>query len=276
MTNTIKISVPDIGDFIDVTVVEVLVKAGDRVDADQSLITLESDKAVMEIPAPVAGTIRSLDVAEGDFVSEGWLVATMEADKLATETVAVGAAATPAKPPEASPEQKQAAEASEETAEEKEDATPAVEYDFDVLVLGAGPGGYTAAFRAADLGLKVALVERYPALGGVCLNVGCIPSKALLHAAVVIDEAAAMADHGVVFGQPVIEVDKLRGWKEKVVGQLTGGLASMAKQRKVTIIQGKGKFSDSHEMSIDTEDGERKVSFARAIIAAGSRAFKLP
>jgi len=150
------------------------------------------------------------------------------------------------------------------------------DYDFDVLVLGAGPGGYTAAFRAADLGLKVALVERYAKLGGVCLNVGCIPSKALLHAAAVIDEAAAMADHGVVFGDPDIDIDKLRGWKEKVVGQLTGGLASMAKQRGVTVIRGNGVFSDGHEMSIETEAGEQKVSFARAIIAAGSQAFKLP
>ncbi len=144
------------------------------------------------------------------------------------------------------------------------------------MVLGAGPGGYTAAFRAADLGLKVALVERYPALGGVCLNVGCIPSKALLHAAVVIDEAAAMADHGVVFGQPEIEIDKLRDWKEKVVGQLTGGLASMAKSRKVTVIQGHGVFSDTHEMTVETENGSQVVSFAKAIIAAGSQAFKLP
>jgi len=143
-------------------------------------------------------------------------------------------------------------------------------------VLGAGPGGYTAAFRAADLGLKVALVERYSTLGGVCLNVGCIPSKALLHAAAVIDEAAAMADHGVVFGEPDIDIDKLRGWKERVVGQLTGGLASMAKQRGVTVIRGNGEFSDSHEMHIESEQGERIVRFARAIIAAGSQAFKLP
>ncbi|MGB5488211.1 MAG: dihydrolipoyl dehydrogenase [Lysobacterales bacterium] len=269
MSNTIKISVPDIGDFIDVPVVEVLVKAGDRVDADQSLITLESDKAVMEIPAPVAGIIRSVDVDEGDFVSEGWLVATMESSE------------APAASPAESPKAVEAAvekpvEAVQSTTVEAEEPTPDVEYDFDVLVLGAGPGGYTAAFRAADLGLKVALVERYPALGGVCLNVGCIPSKALLHAAVVIDEAAAMADHGVVFGQPVIEVGKLRGWKEKVVGQLTGGLASMAKQRKVTIIQGSGVFSDAHEMTVETADGSQVVSFTRAIIAAGSQAFKLP
>lgn len=151
-----------------------------------------------------------------------------------------------------------------------------IEYDFDVLVLGAGPGGYTAAFRAADLGLKVVLVERYASLGGVCLNVGCIPSKALLHAVAVIDEAAAMAAHGVVFGTPQIELDKLRGWKEKVVGQLTGGLAAMAKKRAVSVIQGKGKFSGSHQLSIATPQGERVVSFAHAIIAAGSQVFKLP
>jgi dihydrolipoamide dehydrogenase len=153
---------------------------------------------------------------------------------------------------------------------------PGTEYDFDVLVLGAGPGGYTAAFRAADLGLNVALVERYPDLGGVCLNVGCIPSKALLHAAVVIDEAAAMADHGVVFSKPEIDIDKLRGWKDSVVGKLTGGLASMAKQRGVTVIQGDGIFSASHEIEIETADGSQTVSFARAIVAAGSQAFKLP
>jgi len=151
-----------------------------------------------------------------------------------------------------------------------------VVYDFDVLVLGAGPGGYTAAFRAADLGLKVALIERYPTLGGVCLNVGCIPSKALLHASAVIDEAAAMSDHGVVFGQPEIDLDKLRGWKEKVVGQLTAGLAAMSKQRGVTVIQGRGVFSEAHEMTIEAADSSRVVSFAQAIIAAGSQVFKLP
>jgi len=276
MSKIIKISVPDIGDFIDVPVVEVLVKTGDRVAAEQSLITLESDKAVMEIPAPVAGTIRSMDVAEGDFVSEGWLVATMEADEKPAAGTQAGGSDVAAKPDGAAPETKQAVEppAADVVAEDK--TTPAVEYDFDVLVLGAGPGGYTAAFRAADLGLKVALIERYPALGGVCLNVGCIPSKALLHAAVVIDEAAAMADHGVVFGQPVIELDKLRGWKEKVVSQLTGGLATMAKQRNVTVIQGRGVFSEAHVMTVETAAGTQHVSFAKAIIAAGSQAFKLP
>ena len=266
MSNIIKISVPDIGDFIDVPVVEVLVKAGEQVEVDQSLITLESDKAVMEIPAPAAGIVRSVDVAEGDFVSEGWLVATMEVDEMPAASPAPEKPEAPAKP----------VEAASTTAAIEEETTPDVDYDFDVLVLGAGPGGYTAAFRAADLGLKVALVERYAALGGVCLNVGCIPSKALLHAAVVIDEAAAMAEHGVVFGEPAIEVDKLRGWKEKVVAQLTGGLASMAKSRKVTVIQGRGLFSDAHEMTVETADGTQVLSFARAIIAAGSQVFKLP
>ena len=274
MSNMIEICVPDIGDFIDVPVVEVLVKAGERVEAEQSLVTLESDKAVMEIPSPGAGVIRSVDVAEGDFVSEGWLVARLEADEavaiVSSEPQApVEKASTPVNPAQADIAPQQAA-----VMEEVEE--PAIEYDFDVLVLGAGPGGYTAAFRAADLGLKVALVERYPSLGGVCLNVGCIPSKALLHAAVVIDEAASMADHGVVFGEPEIDLDKLRGWKEKVVGQLTGGLASMAKQRKVTVIQGHGVFTDAHEMTVETGEGSRAVSFAKAIIAAGSQAFKLP
>ena len=274
MSNTIEICVPDIGDFIDVPVIEVLVKAGDRVDAEQSLVTLESDKAVMEIPSPAAGVIRSLDVEEGDFVSEGWLVARLDAD----ETVAV-TAKEPDLPAEteATPVKETRVDSPQPEEDVVEEMTePAVEYDFDVLVLGAGPGGYTAAFRAADLGLKVALVERYPSLGGVCLNVGCIPSKALLHAAVVIDEAAAMADHGVVFGKPEIDLDKLRGWKEKVVGQLTGGLASMSKQRKVTVIEGHGIFASEHEMRVDTADGSQLVSFAKAIIAAGSQAFKLP
>ncbi|MGA9575929.1 MAG: dihydrolipoyl dehydrogenase [Lysobacterales bacterium] len=276
MSNPIKISVPDIGDFIDVPVVEVLVKTGDRVEAEQSLVTLESDKAIMEIPAPVAGVIRSVDVVEGDFVSEGWLVATMDADEVPESAAAPEPVPEESSTPDEEMAEQQSSAEDQQADAVEEDATPAVEYDFDVLVLGAGPGGYTAAFRAADLGLKVALIERYPTLGGVCLNVGCIPSKALLHAAAVIDEAAAMADHGVVFGEPVIEVDKLRSFKEKVVGQLTGGLAAMAKQRKVTVIEGRGCFSDAHEMTVEAEEGSRKVSFAKAIIAAGSQAFKLP
>jgi dihydrolipoamide dehydrogenase len=214
-----------------------------------------------------------VDVAVGDLVSEGMLVAVLEADE-------AGAAETPAVEPtgetQAAPEPEVPAAAVAEPAVVDDGVDPGVEYDYDVLVLGAGPGGYTAAFRAADLGLKVALVERYPVLGGVCLNVGCIPSKALLHAAAVIDEASAMKDHGVAFGEPDIDLDKLRGWKEKVVGQLTGGLAGMAKQRGVTVIRGSGKFSNDHEMVLETEDGDKTVSYARAIIAAGSQAFKLP
>ncbi len=267
MSEAIEIRVPDIGDFTDIPVVEVLVKAGDRVDAEQSLVTLESDKAIMEIPSPGAGVIQSVAVAEGDLVSEGSLISTLEADEAIVEAGSGSEAPAKTEKPAAEPQQKTSLE---------EDIDPSAEYDFDVLVLGAGPGGYTAAFRAADLGLNVALIERYASLGGVCLNVGCIPSKALLHAAAVIDEAAAMADHGVVFGQPDIDLDKLRGWKEKIVGQLTGGLAAMSKQRGVTVIQGHGVFSDPHEMTLETADGSRVVSFAQAIIAAGSQVFKLP
>jgi dihydrolipoamide dehydrogenase len=280
MSNTIEVCVPDIGDFIDVPVVEVLVKVGDHVEADQSLVTLESDKAIMEIPSPGAGVILSVDVVEGDFVSEGWLVARLDAEQADTVAISGGDSGAAENPVETSVESvaepSPVVEEPQATGVVEEIIEPQVEYDFDVLVLGAGPGGYTAAFRAADLGLKVALVERYAALGGVCLNVGCIPSKALLHAAVVIDEAASMADHGVVFGDPEIDLDKLRDWKEKVVGQLTGGLAAMSKQRKVTVIHANGVFSDSHEMTVETADGSQSVSFAKAIIAAGSQAFKLP
>jgi dihydrolipoamide dehydrogenase len=274
MSKELKVHVPDIGDFTDVPIVEVLVSVGERVQEEQSLATLESYKAVMEIPAPVAGRVRSVDVTVGDLVSEGTLVAVLEADEAgATEAPAAKPAAEETRiesePPPPAP-------ATSEPAVTDDGVDPDADYDYDVLVLGAGPGGYTAAFRAADLGLSVALIERYPALGGVCLNVGCIPSKALLHAAAVIDEAAAMKDHGVVFGEPEIQLDKLRGWKEKVVGQLTGGLAGMAKQRGVTVIQGLGKFGGGHEMVVETDVGEQKVSFARAIIAAGSRVSRLP
>ncbi len=273
MSNMIEIRVPDIGDFTDIPVVEVLVSAGDRVTAEQSLVTLESEKAIMEIPSPGAGIVHSLGVAEGDFVSEDSLVAILEPDEAIV--VAVNASKASAVIENVPNEQKQTIQPPQQTVLDEE-IDPSADYDFDVLVLGAGPGGYTAAFRAADLGLNVALIERYPTLGGVCLNVGCIPSKALLHATAVIDEAAEMADHGVTFGSPEIDLNKLRHWKEKVVGQLTGGLASMSKQRGVTVIQGNGRFSDVHEMLVETSDGSRSVSFRRAIIAAGSQPFKLP
>ncbi len=268
MADRLEVMVPDIGDFSDVPVIEVLVAPGDTVTAEQSLVTLESDKATMEVPAPAGGTVASLEVAVGDTVSEGTLIAVLEADQ-------AGEQAAPAEKPAA--EEKPAAQAeSPAAAPVAPPPEPEGDFDFDVLVLGSGPGGYTAAFRAADLGLNVALVERYPVLGGVCLNVGCIPSKALLHAANVIDEAAQMADHGVVFGEPEIELDKLRAWKDKVVGQLTGGLAGMAGKRKVTVIEGAGTFLSPHEMAVDTPEGEQQVSFAKAVIAAGSQPWKLP
>jgi dihydrolipoamide dehydrogenase len=268
MSERFEVRVPDIGDFTDVPVIEVLVKAGDKVEAEQSLVTLESDKATMEVPAPVAGTVAAIEVKIGDAVSQGSVVAILQVDEAAT--------GAPAKPPASVTSAEQVSREAPAAAPVAAPAMPEGDFEYDVLVLGSGPGGYTAAFRAADLGLDVALVERYPALGGVCLNVGCIPSKALLHAANVIDAAAQMADHGVVFGSPEIDLDKLRGWKDKVVGQLTGGLAGMAKKRKVTVIQGTGRFVSPHEMQVETADGGRRVSFARAIIAAGSQSLELP
>jgi dihydrolipoamide dehydrogenase len=274
MSESIEIRVPDIGDFTDIPVVEVLVKAGDHVDAEESLVTLESEKAIMEIPSPSAGIIRTLGVAEGDTVSEGSLIAILEVDE--TSVVAKSDSGTSAQAEKADAKPLRTAESPQPAIVPDEDHEASADHDFDLLVLGAGPGGYTAAFRAADLGLKVALIERYEKLGGVCLNVGCIPSKALLHASAVIDEAAAMADHGIVFAAPEIDLDKLRSWKEKIVGQLTTGLASMSKRRGVTVIQAHGVFSGAHEMTLATAQGSRVVSFARAIIAAGSRVFKLP
>ncbi len=282
MSERLEVRVPDIGEFEDVPVIEVLVAAGDTVTAEQSLVTLESDKATMEVPAPADGTLVSLEVAVGDPVTEGDLIAVMEVAAGATPSTGDDAdrAAEP-KPAEAAPASAPAAPSTAAPASAPAvDATawtpPEGDFDYEVLVLGSGPGGYTAAFRAADLGLKVALVERYPALGGVCLNVGCIPSKALLHAAAVIDEAEQMSAHGVVFGTPDIQIDPLRAWKDKVVGQLTGGIAGMAKRRGVTVITGTGTFTGPHELRVEGEEGEQSVSFRQAIIAAGSQAIKLP
>ena len=265
--------VPDIGGHDNVPVIEVLVKEGDTVAKDQSLITLESDKATMEIPSTAAGVITSLKLKVGDEVSEGVLIAVLESrDAAATApapapvpaTTAAAPAATtpPAAVPAAAPN---AAVASGRTAD----------FTCQLVVLGSGPGGYTAAFRAADLGLDTVLVERYDTLGGVCLNVGCIPSKALLHAAAVIDEAEAMAAHGVSFGKPSIDIDKLRDFKSKVVGKLTGGLAGMAKQRKVRTVQGIGAFVSPHELEVQTAEGVKLIRFEQAIIAAGSQSVKL-
>ncbi|RZU03059.1 dihydrolipoyl dehydrogenase [Rivibacter subsaxonicus] len=264
---SVEVKVPDIGDFDEVAVIELLVKAGDVVKAEQSLITVESDKASMEIPSSHAGTVKELRVALGDKVKQGSVVLVLE--------TAESAAATPAPAPAAAPAAAAVAPAPAPVAAAA--FAGAVEGEFDVLVLGAGPGGYSAAFRAADLGLKVALVERYLTLGGVCLNVGCIPSKALLHVAAVIDETSHFEALGVKFDKPAIDLDKLRAHKDKVVGKLTGGLAAMAKMRKVTVLTGDGVFVDPQHLRVTAADGGAKtVKFKRAIIAAGSEAVKLP
>ena len=265
----IEVKIPDIGDFKDVDVVEVLVKAGDRVEKEQSLLSLESDKATIEIPSPHAGVIREIRVKVGDKVSQGTLVLMLEqaAAGGAPAVVATAVASTPASAPA-----KPAVAAAPAAAA----FAGTADISCDVLVLGAGPGGYSAAFRAADLGLSVVLVERYATLGGVCLNVGCIPSKALLHVAAVMDEAQHLSEHGVVFGKPEVDLDKLRGWKEKVVGKLTGGLAGMAKARKVTVLQGTGAFAGANHLAVQTKDGRKVVAFKSAIIAAGSQAAKIP
>jgi len=252
----LDVRVPDIGDFKEVEVIEVLVKPGDTVAKEQSLITLESDKATMEIPSPGAGVVKELRLKVGDKVSEGSPILVLEAKEKEQE-----------KEKEKTPESPKAAQSAPATG---------ADIECDVLVLGAGPGGYSAAFRAADLGLKTVLVERYPSLGGVCLNVGCIPSKALLHTAAVIDAARGLAAHGVSFGEPKLDLARLREFKNKVVGKLNGGLAMMAKLRKVTVITGVGSFSDPHRMAVQTREGKKTIRFTSAIIAAGSQAAKLP
>jgi len=264
----IEIRVPDIGDFKEVAVIEVLVAPGDTIKAEQSLITVESDKASMEIPSPHAGVLQSLAVKVGDKVSQGVLLASIETAEAAAPAAAAPAPAAPAPAPAAPAPQPAAAPVP---------AASGGAYDCDLLVLGGGPGGYSAAFRGADLGLKVVLVERYPTLGGVCLNVGCIPSKALLHVAAVVDEAAHLAAAGVSFGAPQIDLDQLRAHKQKVVSKLTGGLAAMAKMRKVTVVQGVGAFAGPHELAVElAAGGAQTIRFAQAIIAAGSEAVKLP
>jgi dihydrolipoamide dehydrogenase len=270
MASTIEIKVPDIGGHDNVPVIEVLVKVGDTVAKEQSLITLESDKATMEIPSSAAGVIKELKVKLGDEVSEGALIAVLEVADGAAKVDAPKAAA-PAPAPAAAPAPVAAAAPK---AAGVSGRTPDIE--CKLVVLGSGPGGYTAAFRAADLDVDTVLVERYASLGGVCLNVGCIPSKALLHAAAVIDEAEAMAAHGVSFGAPKIDIDKLRDFKTKVVGKLTGGLSSMAKQRKVRTVQGVGTFISPNEMEVQTAEGTKLIRFENAIIAAGSQSVKLP
>ncbi|MEA2288033.1 MAG: dihydrolipoamide dehydrogenase, partial [Solirubrobacteraceae bacterium] len=262
---TIEVHVPDIGDFSDVPVIEVLVKPGDEVAVEDPLVTLESDKATMDVPSPAAGTVRELRVAVGDAVSEGALIVTLDA--AATDG---GAPAAPAAP------------APDAAAERPAPAPPAPSFEgtadmhAEVVVLGAGPGGYTAAFRAADLGLKTILVERYERLGGVCLNVGCIPSKALLHVARVIAEAEEAKGQGIGFGDPQIDIDGLRSWKGSVVDRLTKGLGGLARQRKVEVVRGVARFTSPNVLRVEGPDGETTVSFDRCIIAAGSSSVRLP
>ena len=277
----VQVKVPDIGDFSEVAVIEVLVKPGDTVAVEQSLITVESDKASMEIPSSHAGVVKALAVKLGDKVSEGSVILTLEADAAGAAAPAPSPAPSKSEPKPASA---QAPSASAAPAPVAASYAGGIDADCDVLVLGGGPGGYSAAFRAADLGLNVVLVERYASLGGVCLNVGCIPSKALLHVTAVMDEVSHMAALGVDFGAPKVDIDKLRAHKEKVVGKLTGGLGAMAKMRKVTVLRGYGSFVGANQLSVEetTGSGQDKtgatkvVQFKRCIIAAGSQAVRLP
>ena len=282
MANSVEVKVPDIGNFDGVPVIEILVKVGDTVEKDQGLVTLESDKATMEVPSSVAGVVKEIRVKLNEQIGEGAVVAVIEAAGAAASPGAAGGTAVAASPARAQPP---AASAPASTTSASAVGTPAsgaaesgrkADIECALLVLGSGPGGYTAAFRAADLGQDTVLVERYAALGGVCLNVGCIPSKALLHAARVIDEAAHAGDIGIEFGTPKITLDKLRAYKDKVVAQMNGGLAGMAKQRKVRVLEGSGRFVSPHELEVETKDGAKLVRFANAIIAAGSQAMKLP
>ncbi|HEU4709398.1 MAG TPA: dihydrolipoyl dehydrogenase [Methylophilaceae bacterium] len=288
MSKLVEVVVPDIGNFDSVDVIEVLVKPGDVIAKEDSLITLESDKASMDIPSSHAGTVKELKVKVGDKVAKGTLILLLEEEASSTKTAPAASAQTVAS--DAQPERggkEQAAQTVQEVRQAASDTANKVmasqtaqqgDIHAEVVVLGSGPGGYTAAFRAADLGKKVVLIERYATLGGVCLNVGCIPSKALLHAAKVITEAEEMAEHGISFGQPKIDIDKLREWKAKdVVSKLTGGLAQMAKQREVTTVVGVGEFTSPNQIKVTADDGKvRTISFDNAIIAAGSQATKFP
>jgi len=279
MANTIEVRVPDIGDYTDVPVIEILVAVGDAVKKDQGLVTLESDKATLEVPSSAAGVVKELKVKLGDTLSEGSVVAILEAESAGAAPAAKPAAAAAAteapKPAPVTPSP--AAPATSAPKPALGTGKPA-DIECRMVVLGSGPGGYTAAFRAADVGLDTVLIERYSALGGVCLNVGCIPSKALLHAAALIEEAAHSADIGVDFGKPKIDLAKLRDFKQnKVVGQFTKGLAGMAKQRKVRTVQGVAKFVSANELEITGDDGKTQLlRFEQCIIAAGSQAVKLP
>ena len=288
MSESRTISLPDMGDIDTVEVIEVLVSAGDTVVEEQSIITVESDKASTDVPSPVNGTITSVTVKVGDQVSVGSELAVVDVDASASvaDSVANSTADSAAEPAADSTATANTTTTANDAAASQAPAAsvavtpPPTDTDMQtaLVVIGAGPGGYTAAFRAADLGMEVILIERYPNLGGVCLNVGCIPSKALLHTAAIIDEAADMHAHGVTFGEPQIDIDKLRHFKEGVIGQLTEGLAGLAKQRKVTVVYGNASFTGPNTLQVDnSQDGTSKsIGFSQAIIAAGSQSIRIP
>ena len=281
-----EVRIPDLGGAEKVQVVEILVAVGDTVAIDDGLITLESDKASMDVPSPEAGVVREIRVEIGGQVDEGQVIVVIDAAdaEAATEPVAAEPTQRPVEPEssqapvdvESVPEPVSEPAGKPEPAPVPAAVKPGTSAETDLVILGGGPGGYTAAFRAADLGMKVILVERYPALGGVCLNVGCIPSKALLHVGKVIDDAADMEKHGVAFGKPKVDLDQVRGFKESVVSRLTKGLAALAKQRGVEVVQGTGKFSSPNTLSVDTGVGNAEISFRQAIVAAGSRVVQIP
>ena len=272
------IKVPDLGSFTDVPVIDVLVQPGDVVEVDTPLLTLETDKATMDVPSPIAGTIEAITVTRGAKVSTGSVIARIAASASSTaQATAVPVSAPPPAPvPAVAPVVAAPAPVPVKAPDVERGPVAGTDRHAKVLVLGAGPGGYTAAFRAADLGLEVTLIERWPVLGGVCLNVGCIPSKALLHAARVVDEAQAMAGHGISFGPPQIDLDRLRSWKSAVVGKLTGGLSGLARQRKVTVIRGDGRFVAPRVLEVAGEEGTQRIGFDHCIIAAGSEPVRLP
>jgi dihydrolipoamide dehydrogenase len=261
VSDLVELRVPDLGDFHDVEVIDVLVKPGDSVEAETPLITLETDKATMDVPSTTAGVVRQVAVARGDRVSKGSLVVTLSTS---------AAPGVPAESPASTA-------AVEERVPRVVAGEPGADIEVALVVLGAGPGGYTAAFRAADLGLEVLLVDRWPRLGGVCLNVGCIPSKALLHAARVLEDVESMAENGLMFGDPSIDIGLLRQWKNRIVGKLTAGLATLAKQRKVRVLRGTGRFASSTRMEVVEPDGTvRVVAFRQCIVAAGSEPAGIP
>jgi dihydrolipoamide dehydrogenase len=283
--SVVEVRIPDLGDAKGVNVVDVLVKKGSEIRIDDPLITLETEKASMDVPSPVSGVVNSVELKKGDEVSAGALIATVQLSQAAATPAATPGAAPPRAAPAASPAAAASpasaaspavAAAPPETPAPAKAAAAAPPGAVDLVVLGAGVGGYTAAFRAADLGLKVTLIERWPMLGGVCLNVGCIPSKALLHAAKVIEDAADMAASGIVFGPPQIDRDRLRAWKNRVVTRLTNGLMLLAKQRKVTVIQGEAKFSGPFSLEVQEANGSRRIEFKQCIVAAGSESALLP